>query len=749
MRLCVAAPLASTRWWSRCGLMLLIMLAAPFCFAQAHPPITQAAEVRALTREQAAEARPAKVRGVVNWRGSSRSSNILFADESAGLQLRQKVDGPEMTRVLKHGNPSSWTSLVPGDVVEVDGVTSIGGYAPAIVVSELRVVGRGELSAPRQVSVAHLQSGGGDAQRVQLERVVVQCVVDHLAAFHSRILRACSASGDYILIAVEPAPWNAPEQVVDAEVVATGTVLSLTNSRRELTGLRLGVAREEDFLRVKPPPSDPFATPRAEIGGLRLFRPEGVSPHRRVVEGTVTLIETDGLVIQDRDHGVVVQRTPTGGLRVGDRVQIAAFVEARQPVAYLTDGLVRKLATGAPPMPVPTSPEAILAQSRDIGWRGWGKLIEDFDHRLVRFEGTLMGSPVPGSPSFSVHTASGTSLTVTFARGSRGLVTPPATGSLLSLTGVAQVRNPPGKVMPEFIQPTGVDIMLRGPEDITVLAAPPWWTPSRLGLALAAAALVISLAVVWVLQLRRTVRRQALRIEETLRAHRNAELEHEAATRERLRLAGDLHDGVHQLLTATAYRLESVEDKTPRDPTAALAELSLAQKTLGRSQHELRSLMWGIHELSTAPAEFTALLDQALANMDHWPAGAVVVHRSATAQPLPARAAGSLLMLSQEAVENALRHGRATRVEFTVADSPENLRLTITDNGCGFDPAAVQSTPQGGLGLGHMRRRVADLSGTVTLTSIPGAGTTLVIELPWKHLLRLAPAPIPPSSPPA
>jgi len=130
MRLCVAAPLASTRWWSRCGLMLPILLAAPFCFAQAHPPITQAAEV---PRFNAGAGRRSTARKG-SWRGELAGQQSVIEHpvcrRVGGTGLRQKVDDPEMTRAPTLGNPSSWASLVPGDVVEVDGVTSIGGHTP-------------------------------------------------------------------------------------------------------------------------------------------------------------------------------------------------------------------------------------------------------------------------------------------------------------------------------------------------------------------------------------------------------------------------------------------------------------------------------------------------------------------------------------------------------------------------------------------------------------------------------------------
>jgi signal transduction histidine kinase len=678
------------------------------------------------------------VRGVVNGSSDESWSSFFFADESGGIYISPENDITVPVPVMQNGQLASSDSFKEGLEIEVDGVTSPGGYAPVIVPKEIRIVGRRSLYPPRKVTLDSLQAGAGDGQRVQLERLVVQSVVDD-EDVADRVLRACSASGNSILLVVKPAPWNEPARVVDAEVLVSGIVMTLYNSRQEITGLLLLVTQPEDFEIVKQPPVDAFASPRIEIGGLRLFRAEGGLPHRHTVEGTVTLISSDGLVIQDGGRGIEVKNLLISGLQIGDRVKVTGFVEARQTVAFLTNGLVRKLAAGNPPEALATSPEEIIKLSKDNVWRGWDKFPDDFDRRLVRLEGTLIGDIAPGASTFSVQTKSGQTFEVQFASGSRLLETPPTTGSLLSLTGVALVRHTAGNILPEFVQPTSVDLLLRGPGDVQVLRTPPWWNARRLLIVLSFVALAAALSFAWVLQLRRRVSRHATAIEETLRTHHNAELTQEAAKRERLRLAGDLHDGVHQLLTAASYRLENAEELALIDPPAALTALGLAKHTLGRSQHELRSLLWGIHQVATAPSDFSELLAQALSNMDHWPAGVVEVSSQGTPQLVPPRAAGSLLLLSQEAVENALRHGKATSVDVVVHYTSEMLVLTIQDNGSGFDITTQQPTPQGGLGLGNMRRRAAELLGTFTLRSGATDGTFICVELPWKQLRKLFP----------
>lgn len=700
-------------------------------------PFARIADIRGLSAEAAAKRDSVRVRGVVQWASGGPFSAFTVADDSAAIYVSKRLP-------LSKGQ---WTSpddqsisLRPGLEVMVEGVTYMGGYAPIIEPKHVHILGEGRPLAVRKVSIAHLHSGSEDAQRVELETVVIQSVINNFD-LGQRALLACSGTGNYALVLVTPGPWNEPDRVIDAEVRVRGTVLTLYNSRAEQMGVRIVVPGEQDFEILSPSPPDPFRVPKVEVGALRRFSPEGLSPHRRLVEGVVTLVSTDGLIIQEQGRGVRAKVASSEGFQVGDRVRIAGFLETRQPIAFLANALAQKLASGTPPVPTSSTVEDILEVKDNYEGRYWGQHPEDFDNRLVKLKGTIIGSLKPGAEAFTLQSEMGSQVIVRFTPGSAGFSIPPPAGSLVELTGVVTILHSADSPLPEFIRAVGMELLLRGPDDAQVLRAPSWWNARRLWFALLTAAVVLAVAMTWVSLLRRTVKRQSQSIEQALRSHRNAELEHEAAKRERLRLAGDLHDGVHQLLNAASYRLESVASLALRDSVAALPHVHAAQKILNRSQHEMRSLMWGIHEMSKEPPDFAELLSQALAGMDHWPVDFVEVTCQGEPATVPARAAGSLLLLSQEAVENALRHGRATRVLVHVDFSSEVLGLTIHDNGCGFDPKLPQPSPQGGLGLGSMRRRVDELAGTFNLISTLGQGTTLRIILPWAALRLLFPAP--------
>jgi signal transduction histidine kinase len=96
---------------------------------------------------------------------------------------------------------------------------------------------------------------------------------------------------------------------------------------------------------------------------------------------------------------------------------------------------------------------------------------------------------------------------------------------------------------------------------------------------------------------------------------------------------------------------------------------------------------------------------------------------------LPSDVETALYRIVQEALTNVIRHAQATRVDVLLEQRGDKLIVIVEDNGVGFDPfAAMQS---GRLGLFGMRERIEMLAGTLVLESAAGAGTTLLVEVPY------------------
>jgi signal transduction histidine kinase len=95
--------------------------------------------------------------------------------------------------------------------------------------------------------------------------------------------------------------------------------------------------------------------------------------------------------------------------------------------------------------------------------------------------------------------------------------------------------------------------------------------------------------------------------------------------------------------------------------------------------------------------------------------------------PLEPGVEEQLYRLGQEALANVVKHARASRATVRIAATDETVSMEVSDDGHGFDPAAVGPEH---FGLRSMRGRVADLGGRLQVTSAPGRGTVLRVEVP-------------------
>ena len=83
--------------------------------------------------------------------------------------------------------------------------------------------------------------------------------------------------------------------------------------------------------------------------------------------------------------------------------------------------------------------------------------------------------------------------------------------------------------------------------------------------------------------------------------------------------------------------------------------------------------------------------------------------------------------MARESVSNALRHGRAQRVEISLRRSGNRVRLEVRDDGIGFEPATLH--PHSGHGLGNLRHRADTNGGRLEVTSQPGGPTVVAFEV--------------------
>ncbi|MEL0625419.1 sensor histidine kinase [Salinibacterium amurskyense] len=199
---------------------------------------------------------------------------------------------------------------------------------------------------------------------------------------------------------------------------------------------------------------------------------------------------------------------------------------------------------------------------------------------------------------------------------------------------------------------------------------------------------------------------------------------------ERSRLAREIHDTVAQGLSSIQMLLHAAERADP--DAAGLEHVRLARETAAANLAETRNF---IREL--APA---ALVDQGigaalrrLADTQWQSPEREVRVRVADALDLPMPVQTALLRIAQGAMANVVQHSEATRATISIERDRSHVRLTIADNGRGFDPAVVEDASARGVsdsfGLTATRERVEQLDGTLTVESQEGEGTTVMVDL--------------------
>jgi PAS domain S-box-containing protein len=200
-----------------------------------------------------------------------------------------------------------------------------------------------------------------------------------------------------------------------------------------------------------------------------------------------------------------------------------------------------------------------------------------------------------------------------------------------------------------------------------------------------------------------------------------------AASQERSHLARELHDSVTQALFSMGLTLRTLELLLETDSDAVPTKVAELRELQQDALAEMRTL---IFELRPSSLESDGLI-QALrthATAVQRRTGLTIVVDAEPVERLPLATEEALYRIGQEAIHNVVKHANASCATIRiVAEVDDRLRLTVTDDGDGFEPTEV---PRGHLGLIGMRQRVDLVGGQLRVESVPGSGTTIDALVP-------------------
>jgi signal transduction histidine kinase len=216
---------------------------------------------------------------------------------------------------------------------------------------------------------------------------------------------------------------------------------------------------------------------------------------------------------------------------------------------------------------------------------------------------------------------------------------------------------------------------------------------------------------------------QRAQVEEALR---RSEME-KAVASERNRLARELHDSVTQslysltLLAAAGERMIQAQN---------LEQIAGNQARLGQiaqqALQEMRLLVYELRPLALENEGLIGALEQRLESVERR-AGISARVKVEGEIDLAPELEEELYGIAQEALNNALKHAKASEVVLSMRYDEDAVVLAVADNGQGFNPAEVRD--QGGLGLISMKERADKIGGRLTIRSVPGEGTIVTVTV--------------------
>ncbi len=205
-----------------------------------------------------------------------------------------------------------------------------------------------------------------------------------------------------------------------------------------------------------------------------------------------------------------------------------------------------------------------------------------------------------------------------------------------------------------------------------------------------------------------------------------------AIVQERERLARELHDSLGQVLASAHLQAETAKTFLAQGETEQVAaRLDRLSEMTRAANADVREYLLGVKTAHPEEHDFLATLREYVRHFGENYAcpTELIVPPELEMQNVDGIVAVQLLRIIQEGLTNVRKHAFANGVQITFEHADSALLVTLADDGCGFDSAALADSA--GYGLRAMRERAESVGGTLEVHSAQGAGTRLVVKVPW------------------
>jgi signal transduction histidine kinase len=419
------------------------------------------------------------------------------------------------------------------------------------------------------------------------------------------------------------------------------------------------------------------------IADLRLLAPTLSS--QVAVHGVVTLV-SPMIFIQDSTGGIAIPQAHTGTpVQIGDSVEARGDVEQHEFSSVLRNADVRLLwsHTPAPPVSVTASQAATGA----------------FDAQYVETEGRLVSRQRGGGQSVVLKLDEGSQSFMAIAENPSLAATLNKLqyGSRLRLRGICVTdRSYAQNEMP-------FALLMRSVDDAEMIEPPPWWNTLHI-IELIAGLLGVSFGLHMLFM---SVKRSQLH----------------AVIEERERLAMEMHDTLAQSFAGLGYQLEALSSEAPEgSPMRAQLESSVDLVRFGHMEARRNIAALRPGNLEQLGLE-KSLEEAARTILQGGPVDLQMAVRGEP-RPIPLRIADTLMRIGQEAIANAVQHGRPHTISLRLVYGRSSIKLTVRDDGQGFTTMGERS----GFGIRGMKHRADGIAATLRIRSSLSHGTSVAVR---------------------
>ncbi len=674
--------------------------------------LTFVQQVRQLTLEDAGQAIPLELRGVVTYYDPSRLFGFI-QDQSGGVHFVGQRQAENAT--------FDWPEFSPGDRIELSGITARGNFSPFVGIPSgrreaVRVVETASFPSPVVLPVGRLLNPGYHNQFCE-----VAAILTDVRRTRSRICLTLNSGGLQYQGFIPHARGGEArlKQWMFAEVRVRGVYGALFDNQGQMVGLEFFVPKVDSIEPSGLEAGQLFDQEPTSLQDLLRFRDQ--TPERLLVEGVVLLqLPGRGLYLRSEERGLWVETDVERSLAPGDTVRAVGRPTPGELRPYLSDAIVQFQECGKVPAP------RLLDSSQALS--------PDAESDLVQVTARLVDSV--DLPNGRLLLLQGDNVTFTARCPNSTTTSWPklAPGAWLELTGVCVVKadgtwRPDRLAIPNQLSrtPASFTLLLRDLSDVSLLHEPSWWTFRRLALLAGTMALVAALAFAWVGLLRYRLRQQTSLMAETV--------ERESIQQERTRIARDLHDTLQQNLTGILHQLHCVTRRVPESADRARESLTLAKGMIQHSLEEVRGVIWNLRSEAFRRTDLNVALSELVTPFLDQEKPRVYVHTPSITCSFPGVIQHHLVNIVSEALRNAMQHADANRIDVRLDTTEDQLMITVTDDGAGFDERTVDLAG-GHFGLIGMRERAAKIHGEVQIVSPEDRGTCVTVRIPLPNDAR-------------